>query len=71
MFLTRVARLLQEEENEIYTLTLYYSDGKGLKYFNKEALIKAKRIFKKLIDDSKKHAEFLKLILALRGQHVW
>ena len=70
VFLSKIAHLLEEEENEIYTLTLYYLDKEDLKYFNKEISNKVKRIFEILIDDSKKHAELLRLMLALGDQHV-
>ena len=64
-FMKKIAQLLEEEETDIYTLSLYSMNSDDLKYFNEPDRDKIKRIFKILMDDTKYHSELLKLIVEL------
>ena len=64
-FIQKIAHSLQEEEIDIYTLVLYSLNTDDLNYFNEIDREKVKRIFKVLMEDTKRHAELLKLIVDL------
>ena len=64
-FIKKVARSLQEEEVDIYVLTLYCRNSKDLEYFAEQDREKVKKIFNVLIEDTQRHAELLKLIVDL------
>ena len=64
-FMKKIARSLQEEEIDVYTLALYSLSTDDLNYFSEVDQEKIKRIFKILIGDTKHHAELLKLIVDL------
>ncbi len=63
-----MAHCLQEEEEDIYTMTLYGFNSEDMNYFNEKDKEQVKRIFKVLMDDTKHHAELLKLIVEI-GKH--
>ncbi len=64
-FISKIIRSLQEEETDIFTLSLYSLNTDDLNYFNAKDREKVKRIFKVLSEDTKHHAELLKLIIDL------
>ena len=64
-FLQKVAHSLQEEEIDIYVLALYSLNTDDLNYFDEADRERVKKIFKILMDDTKHHAEILKLIVDL------
>ena len=67
-FIRKMAHCLQEEEEDIYTMTLYGFNSEDINYFNEKDKEQVKRIFKVLMDDTKHHAELLKLIVEI-GEH--
>lgn len=64
-FIKKIAHSLQEEEEDIYTMTLYSMNSDDMNYFNEKDQEQVKRIFKILKDDTKHHAELLKLIVEM------
>lgn len=62
-FKTKLAELLQEEELDLYVLTMHYRNDGDLNYFNEPDRRKVKDIFDILIEDTQRHAELLKKIL--------
>ena len=64
-FLMRIAHSLEEEEIDVYTLVLYSLNDHDLRYFNEADQEKIKRIFNILIEDTKHHADLLKLIVEM------
>ena len=64
-FIRKIARALEEEETDVYTLALYSINSDDINYFNDTDREKVKRIFKTLADDTKHHAELLKLIVEM------
>ena len=64
-FIQKIARALEEEETDVYTLALYSLNSDDLNYFNETDREKVKRIFKVLAQDTKHHAELLKLIVEM------
>ena len=64
-FIKKIAHSLEEEETDVYTLSLYSMNGDDLKYFNEPDRERIKRIFTILLDDTKHHSELLKLIVEL------
>jgi len=66
-FINKIAHCLEEEEVDVYTLTLYSLNSSDVDYFNEKDREQVKRIFKILMDDTKHHAELLKLIVEMGG----
>ena len=66
-FMKKIAHLLQEEELDIYTLTLYCLNEADLDFFVEKDRRRVEAIFGILLEDTKKHAELLRLIVSLRG----
>ena len=64
-FIRKIAHSLQEEEIDVYLLNLYYRDSEDLNYFAEKDREKIKKIFNILIEDTRYHAELLKLIVEL------
>ena len=62
-FKTKLTGLLQEEELDLYVLTMHYRNDGDLNYFNESDRRKVKSIFDILIQDTQRHAELLKNIL--------
>ncbi len=67
-FLEKIAKSLEEEEIDIYTLSIYSLNNDDLNFFCESDREKVKRIFKVLMDDTRHHAELLKLIVELAGR---
>lgn len=66
-FIKKVVRCFEDEENDIYALTLYSMDADDLDYFNETDRKRVREIFQTLMDDTRRHAELLKLIVELGG----
>lgn len=64
-FISKVARSLREEEEDIYLLMLYSLNSSDMDYFNESDRVRVKNIFKVLMDDTKRHADILRLIVDL------
>lgn len=64
-FIRRIAHALQEEEVDVYVLTLYCLSADDLNYFNEEDREKIRKIFRVLVEDTRRHMELLKLIVEL------
>lgn len=67
-FIEKIAHALEEEETDIYVMTLYSMSSGDMAYFREEDREQVKRIFKILMDDTKHHAELLKLIVEMGGR---
>ncbi|MBI4394581.1 MAG: hypothetical protein HY583_00130 [Candidatus Omnitrophica bacterium] len=63
-FKNKLVRLLEEEETDIYVLTMHYLNDGDLNYFNAQDRRRVKEILGILIHDTKQHAKLLKEILA-------
>lgn len=61
----RLVKLLQEEEMDVYTLSLYSLDREDIEYFDKKDREEVRRIFQALMDDTKHHGELLRLMIEL------
>ncbi len=66
-FIKRIAHSLEEEEVDIYTMTLYSLNSDDMNYFGEKDKEQVKRIFKILMEDTKHHAALLKLIVEMGG----
>ncbi|MGH7198131.1 MAG: hypothetical protein ACREH5_05280 [Candidatus Omnitrophota bacterium] len=64
-FVRKIAHSLQEEEMDIFVLTLYYRNSSDLLFFSPEDRERVRRIFDILIKDTEHHAELLKLIVEM------
>lgn len=64
-FLKKIARALEEEEEDIYTMTICSIDSKDIFYFDEKDRVRVQRIFKTLIKDTRRHVELLKLIVEI------
>ena len=64
-FIKKVAHSLQEEEIDVYTLTLYCLNSADLEYFDAGDRKRIKQIFDILIRDTQYHADLLKLIVEI------
>lgn len=58
--------MLQEEELGLYVLTMHYRNDGDLNYFPEADRRRIKSILDILIQDTKRHAELLKKIAALK-----
>lgn len=67
-FIKKIAHSLEEEEVDIFTMTLYCMSSDDMNYFDEKGKEQVKGIFKVLMDDTKHHAELLKLIVEM-GEH--
>ncbi|HLD56050.1 MAG TPA: hypothetical protein VJA00_00365 [Candidatus Omnitrophota bacterium] len=63
---SELARMLQEEELDLYVLTMHYRNDGDLNYFPEADRRRIKSILDILIQDTKRHAELLKKIAALK-----
>jgi len=61
----RVAGALDEEEVDVYTLTLFSLNSRDIDYFEEKDREEVKKIFKVLLDDTKHHSELLRLIVEM------
>lgn len=62
-FLKKIAHSLQEEEIDIYLLVLYSMSADDMNFFEEKDRERVAAIFKILTEDTKRHAELLKLIV--------
>ena len=62
-FIQKIADALEEEGVDVYTLVLYWLNSDDLNYFNEANKEKVERIFKILIEDTRHHADLLKIIV--------
>ena len=62
-FRARLIRLLQEEEVDLYVLTMHYRNDGDLTYFDEFNRRKVRNILDILIHDTKRHSEILKHII--------
>ena len=62
-FRTRLLRLLDEEELDLYVLGLHYQNDGDLNYFPAQDRHRIKAIFDILVKDTKRHADLLKQIV--------
>ena len=67
-FLLKISQMMQEEEIDVYTLSLYCMNSADLEYFNEADRARVAAIFKILSEDTKRHAELLKLITEMGGR---
>ncbi len=64
-FIKKIAHSLEEEEVDIYTMMLYCMSSDDMNYFDEDDRERVKRIFKILMDDTRRHSELLKLIIEI------
>ena len=64
-FIKKIARCLEEEEVDIYTMTLYSLNSSDMNYFDEKDRERVGLIFKTLMEDTRRHAELLKLIVEM------
>ena len=64
-FIRKIAKALEEEETDVYTLSLYSMNSDDLNYFSNADREKIRRIFKVLIEDTRHHADLLRLIVEM------
>ena len=62
-FKNKLTEFLEEEELDLYVLTMHYLNDGDLNYFNASDRRRVKSIFDILIQDTQRHAELLKNIL--------
>ncbi len=65
-FKAKLIQLLQEEELDLYVLTMHYRNDGDLSYFNESDQHRVKSIFDILIEDTQRHAELLKRMLKIQ-----
>ncbi len=65
VFMKKVAHSLEEEEVDIFTMTLYSMSSDDMNFFSEADRERVKRIFNILMDDTKHHMELLKLIVEI------
>lgn len=65
-FKAKLTQLLQEEELDLYVLTMHYRNDGDLNYFNEPDRRRVKSIFDILIEDTQHHAELLKRMLKIQ-----
>lgn len=58
---------LEDEETDIFLMTLYCMSSDEMDFFNGEDRGQVKRIFKKLAEDTRRHAELLKSMISVMG----
>ena len=61
----RVVKALDEEEEDIYVMTLYFMSHKDLDYFSPPDKERIRQVLKILLEDTKHYAELLKLIVVI------
>lgn len=63
-FLKKIAKAIQDEEVDVYTLSLFCMNADDLSFFNEADREEVRRIFKILIEDTRIHSDLLKAVLA-------
>ncbi len=64
-FVRKIFRAFEEEEEDLYVLTMHYLNSEDLNFFEEKNRVKIRKILEVLIHDTKQHSELLKLILEL------
>ena len=62
-FKSKIVRSLQEEELDLYVLSMHYQNDGDLNYFSEPDRRRIKNILDILIRDTQEHAEILKRIV--------
>ena len=60
----KLSRLLQEEEMDLFLLTLHYRNDGDLSFFPHEDRKRVRKILDVLIQDTQKHSDLIKSMLA-------
>ena len=63
----KIIQILDEEETDLYVLSLYYRNDGDLNYFSEQDRSRIKVILDTLIQDTEKHAGRLKAIIDSGG----
>lgn len=66
-FIKKIAHSLEEEETDIFTMTLYCMSSDDMNYFGEKDRERVKHIFKILMDDTRRHSDLLKSIVETNG----
>lgn len=64
-YIRKIAKALEEEEVDVYTLMLYSLNSDDVEYFSEADREQVKQIFKILIEDTRHHAALLKLVVEI------
>lgn len=64
-FVRKIFRALEEEEEDLYVLTMHYLNSEDLNFFGEKDRVRIRKILETLIHDTKQHSDLLKLILEL------
>lgn len=64
-FVRKIFKALEEEEEDLYVLTMHYLNSEDLHFFGEKDRERIQKILEVLIRDTKQHSELLKLILEL------
>lgn len=59
----KLTQLLQEEETDLYILTLHYRNDGDLNFFPEADRKQVKKILDVLIQDTQRHSEVIQLII--------
>lgn len=65
-FKKRLMQALEDEDVDLYVLTMHYRNDGDLNYFGEEERKQVRDILNILIHDTKKHAELLQTVLGLQ-----
>jgi hypothetical protein len=64
-FLKKLVHCLEEEEMDIYMLTLYSMNSDDMNYFVPKDRERVRTIFQTLMEDTRYHSQLLKLIIQM------
>ena len=64
----RMLLLLDEEESDLYILTLHYQNHEDLNFFSGSDQVRVRKIFNILIRDTQKHRGMLESMLELMSK---
>lgn len=59
----KLAKLLQEEETDLYILTLHYRNDGDLNFFGEADRKRVRKILDTLINDTQKHSDIIKSLI--------
>ena len=62
-FKEKLARTLEEEESDLFVLTMHYRNNGDLNFFNQRDQKRIKSILDTLIHDTERHATVLKMMI--------
>ena len=63
----KLSRLLQEEEMDLFLLTLHYRNDGDLNFFPHEDRKRVRKILDVLIQDTQRHSDLIKSILEIEA----